>query len=264
MKISQINIYPIKSLGGINLIDANVEVSGFQYDRNWMLVDQNGKFLTQRTLPEMALLQVALGKDHLLVYHSLKTSERIKIPIDELSGEKIKSNVWDDAVTTMHVSAEVDKWFSSQLNVNCHLVKMDLENKRYIENKYSFNNEHVSFADSMPFLLIGQSSLDDLNSKLKEPLPMTRFRPNIVFTGGQAFAEDDWKDIQIGQLRFRVTKPCARCVMTTINQETGTKGKEPLKTLAQYRNVGGKILFGQNLIALDKGKIAVGEEIKPY
>jgi hypothetical protein len=116
----------------------------------------------------------------------------------------------------------------------------------------------------MPFLLIGQSSLDDLNSKLKEPLPMTRFRPNIVFTGGQAFAEDDWKDIQIGQLRFRVTKPCARCVMTTINQETGTKGKEPLKTLAQYRNVGGKILFGQNLIALDKGKIAVGEKIKPY
>lgn len=262
MKVSQINIYPIKSLGGINLIDANVEIAGFQYDRNWMLVDQTGKFLTQRSLPEMALLKVELQENSLLVYRQLKPENRIEIPFLENSGKNINSTVWDDTVNTLHVSSEVDQWFSAQLKTNCQLVKMDLDNKRYIGSKYKVNNEHVSFADSMPFLIIGQSSLDNLNSKLEEPLPMTRFRPNIVFTGALPFAEDGWNNIQIGQVRFKVTKPCARCIMTTINQETGTKGKEPLKTLSQYRKVDEKILFGQNLIALDKGKISVGNIIK--
>ncbi|EPR68717.1 MOSC domain-containing protein [Cyclobacterium qasimii] len=262
MKVSQINIYPIKSLGGINLIDANVEISGFQYDRNWMLVDQNGKFLTQRSLPEMALLQVELQEKGLLVYHQLNPEDRIEIPFLENTGEKIEGTVWDDSVKTLHVSSKIDKWFSAKLKTNCQLVKMDLDNKRYIEGKYKVNNEHVSFADSMPFLIIGQSSLDDLNSKLEVPIPMARFRPNIVFTGALPFAEDDWDNIQIGQVRFKVTKPCARCTMITIDQKTGEKGKEPLTTLSQYRKVDGKILFGQNLIALDKGGIAVGNIIK--
>jgi hypothetical protein len=262
MKVSQINIYPIKSLGGIDLNEAKVEVSGFQYDRNWMLVDQNGKFLSQRKYPKMALLQVEIQENTLLVYHKSKSRERIEIPYAAKSGINLETTIWDDSLNALHVAEEVDKWFSTQLNINCRLVKLDIDNKRFIDKTYQVNHEYVSFADSMPFLIIGQASLDNLNSRLDEPLPMARFRPNLVFSGAPPFAEDDWSHIQIGQVKFKVTKPCARCVMTTIDQETGTKGKEPLKTLSEFRKVDGKILFGQNLIALNEGIISVGNTIE--
>jgi uncharacterized protein YcbX len=262
MKISQINIYPIKSLGGIDLSEAKVEVSGFQYDRNWMLVDQKGNFLSQRKHPEMALLQVEILEKTLLVYHKSKPWERIEIPSTAKSGINLKTTIWDDSLNALHVDKEVDKWFSAQLKINCSLVKLDIDNKRFIDKTYQINNEYVSFADSMPFLIIGQASLDNLNSRLDEPLPMGRFRTNLVFSGAPPFAEDDWSHIQIGQVKFKVTKPCARCVMTTIDQETGTKGKEPLKTLSEFRKVDGKVLFGQNLIALNEGIISVGNTIE--
>ncbi|WP_339901702.1 MOSC N-terminal beta barrel domain-containing protein [uncultured Cyclobacterium sp.] len=262
MKVSQINIFPIKSLGGINLTDGKVKTSGFQYDRNWMLVDENGKFLTQRTKPEMALFQTEIRENILYIYHQSNPQNGIEIPINQNSGKKIKSQIWDDPVEALHVSSTVDTWFSRQLKMSCQLLKMDLDNKRYIESEYKVNNEYVSFADSMPFLIIGQASLEDLNERLDSPVPMSRFRPNIVFTGTNPFEEDSWDKIQIGKVVFQVTKPCARCVMTTIDQYTATKGKEPLKTLAKYRNVNGKILFGQNLIALNEGEIAVGDEVK--
>ncbi|MDO6438287.1 MOSC domain-containing protein [Cyclobacterium sp. 1_MG-2023] len=262
MKVSQINIFPIKSLGGINLTDGIVETSGFQYDRNWMLVDENGKFLTQRTKPEMALFQNEIRENNLYVYHQSNPNNGIEIPFNQSSGKIIKSQVWDDPVEALHVSSAADTWFSTQLKISCQLLKMDLDNKRYIENKYKVNNEYVSFADSMPFLIIGQASLEDLNERLDSPVPMSRFRPNIVFTGAAPFQEDTWDKIQIGEVIFQVTKPCARCVMTTIDQDTAAKGKEPLRTLAKYRNVDGKILFGQNLIALNLGNISVGDEVR--
>lgn len=249
-------------MGGINITGAKVETSGFQYDRNWMLVDENGKFLTQRIKPEMALFRTEIQENNLYVYHQSNPHNGIEIPFNQSSGKKIKSQVWDDPVEALHVSPAADAWFSMQLNKPCQLIKMDMNNKRYIENKYKVNNEYVSFADSMPFLIIGQASLDDLNKRLENPVPMSRFRPNIEFTGAGPFQEDTWDKIQIGKVIFQVTKPCARCVMTTIDQETGSKGKEPLKTLAKYRNVDGKILFGQNLIALNEGEISIGDEVK--
>ena len=262
MKVSQINIFPIKSLGGINLTDAIVETSGFQFDRNWMLVDENGKFLTQRTMPEMALFYTEIRENSLYVYHQSNPQNGIEIPYSQSSGKIIKSQVWNDPIEALHVSSEADTWFSAQLKISCQLLKMDLSNKRFIENKYKVNNEYVSFADSMPYLIIGEASLEDLNDRMEIPVPMNRFRPNIVFTGDKPFLEDSWDKIQIGEVFFQVTKPCARCVMTTIDQDTATKGKEPLKTLAKYRKVDGKILFGQNLIALNNGKISVGDEVK--
>uniref|UniRef100_UPI003593BCFE MOSC domain-containing protein n=1 Tax=Aquiflexum sp. TaxID=1872584 RepID=UPI003593BCFE len=125
-------------------------------------------------------------------------------------------------------------------------------------------NESVSFADGMPYLLIGQASLDDLNSKLEHPVPMDRFRPNFVFSGGEAFEEDDWEKVKIGDAVFKITKPCARCVMTTIDQETGKKYKEPLKTLSGYRSIGGKVMFGQNMSLLEGKKIRAGDQITIY
>src|SRR5690606_28095292 len=130
--------------------------------------------------------------------------------------------------------------------------------ERPVDKKYAVNQETVSFADAMPYLIIGQRSLDDLNDKLQEPLPMNRFRPNLVFSGGEAFAEDSWERVRIGECTFKVTKPCARCVLTTVDQETGNTGKEPLKTLATYRSVDKKVLFGQNMIALTTGTVKIG------
>src|SRR5690606_21578489 len=134
---------------------------------------------------------------------------------------------------------------------------------RHINEKYAVNQETVSFADAMPYLLIGQSSLDDLNEKLNDRVPMNRFRPNLVVSGGMAFEEDNWKMVKIGECTFKVTKPCARCVVTTINQETARAGKEPLKTLSTYRSVNNKVLFGQNMIAITLGKVQAGDKVIP-
>jgi uncharacterized protein YcbX len=134
--------------------------------------------------------------------------------------------------------------------------------QRKVSPKYAVNDESVSFADGMPYLILGQESLDDLNSRLEKPVPMDRFRPNIVFSGGQPYVEDSWKKIRIGAVRFQVVKPCARCVLTTIDQETGLQGKEPLKTLAGYRTLGNKVYFAQNMVALETGTIRIGDQIR--
>jgi uncharacterized protein len=140
---------------------------------------------------------------------------------------------------------------------------MPISSDRRVSPKYAVNNESVSFADGMPYLVIGQASLDELNTRLEIPVPMDRFRPNLVFTGGKAFEEDDWDKVKIGNSLFKVTKPCARCVMTTVDQNTGKKSKEPLKTLSTYRNVNGKVMFGQNMLLLEGEKISVGDLVTP-
>ncbi|MBD8489866.1 MOSC domain-containing protein [Echinicola sp. CAU 1574] len=261
MKIQDIYIYPIKSLGGIRVEKAQVLTKGFRWDRRWMLVDESGKFLTQRTLHHMALLQVSLQEEGLMVQHKHRAELNLEIPFVPETDEFIPVNVWDDSLKGQIVSSRANQWFSKILKVNCKLVFMPESTVRNVEEKYSTNGETVSFADAMPYLLIGQSSLDDLNQKLDTPVPMERFRPNIVFSGGKAFEEDSWNEIIIGETRFKVTKPCARCVLTTVDQNTGTKGKEPLRTLATYRLKDKKVLFGQNLISLDHGVVKIGDKI---
>jgi hypothetical protein len=143
----------------------------------------------------------------------------------------------------------------------CRLVYFPEENSRPVDPRYKVNGEQVSLADAYPFLIIGQSSFEDLNSKLQEPVPMNRFRPNFVFTGGKPFEEDTWRNFSIGSTRFVGVKPCDRCVLTTVNQETGQKGVEPLKTLTSYRKRDNKVYFGQNLVALDHKRIQIGDLI---
>lgn len=261
IQVTAINIYPIKSLAGISLPGSQVDITGLQYDRQWMLVDKQGKFLSQRTFPEMALIQVRLEPDHLLLSHKLHKGSTFRLPFAMDSGKTKKVSIWEDQLEASLPGLEADEWFSELLKRDCQLVKMQTSVKRWIKQKYQVYGEHVSFADSMPFLIIGQSSLDDLNSRLDKPVPMDRFRPNIVFSGGPAFVEDGWDRLDIGQVKFKITKPCARCVMTTVDQSSAKKGIEPLYTLAQYRKNGNKILFGQNLIALNTGTIAKGDTI---
>jgi hypothetical protein len=260
--IQDLYIYPIKSLAGIRLAQAKVEERGFELDRRWMLIDDTGKFISQRTFPLMATLRVEIGADSLSVYPISKPDDCILIPFD-LEGEVVSSvTVWDDEMSVRLVDSQIDEWFSNVLSMRVRLVKMPLSTDRKVDPKYAVNSESVSFADGMPYLLIGQESLTDLNDKLGIPVPMNRFRPNIVFSGGEPFAEDSWRRIQIGELDFQVVKPCARCVMITIDQDTGVKTTEPLKTLATYRRAGKKVLFGQNVVALSSGVVKVGDEVK--
>ncbi|MCE7057378.1 MOSC domain-containing protein [Algoriphagus sp. AGSA1] len=260
--IQDLYVYPIKSLAGIRLSKAKVEERGFELDRRWMLVDKSGKFISQRKLPMMAMIQVEIGDDSLKAYHISHPEDRIRIPFDADRGEISSVKVWDDEMPARLVNSQIDEWFSKKLGVSVRLVKMPDTTERKVDPRYAVNGESVSFADGMPYLMIGQKSLADLNSRLEVPVPMNRFRPNIVFSGGRPFVEDSWAKIQIGEVGFQVLKPCARCIMTTVDQDTGIKAAEPLKTLATYRKVGNKILFGQNMVALSTGAIKVGDKLK--
>jgi uncharacterized protein YcbX len=260
--VQNLYLYPIKSLGGISVQEAEVEERGFQYDRRWMLVDEAGEFLTQRQHSQLALLQVALGESELAVFSKVDPSRKISFGLEMNSGKEMQVSVWGDVVTALQVSPEVSTWFSDFLGMNVDLVRMPESSHRKMDPRYAVQEESVSFADGMPYVMIGQASLDELNGRLADPVGMDRFRPNLVFSGGEAYAEDQFKQLQIGEVDFQVVKPCARCVMITVDQEKGTKGKEPLATLATYRSQGSKVYFGQNAVALTQGIVRVGDPIQ--
>lgn len=285
--ISQLYIYPIKSMGGIALDTARVTDRGLEYDRRWLLIGPDNIQLTQRELPAMALIKVALTARGLKVTYTpattghaqppisagnlqpptaaaqLPAAAQLLIPFPPATNHFTDVRVWDDTCRAQFVGPEADAWFSTALQTDCRLVYMPDETKRQTDLRYTPEGNITSFADGYPFLLIGQSSLDELNSRLEQPLPMDRFRPNIVFTGGASFAEDHLHDFTIGAIRFSGVKLCARCAITTIDQETAVRGKEPLRTLATYRARDKKILFGQNLIHHGLGQLTVGDQLIP-
>ena len=275
MKISEINIYPIKSLKGISLKTSSVEKRGLQYDRRWMIVDENGEFFTQREFPKMATISVDLKENGLQI--AAENFENLVVPF-EIEGKTIKVRVWQSVCDAIVSDNKINEWFSDVLKTDCKLVFMPDGSERNVSKNFNKNNDIVSFADGYPLLVIGENSLNDLNERLEEKLPMNRFRPNLVVSGSESFAEDHWKKIKIGETIFRSSKPCARCVITTIDQKEGNfSGKEPLKTLAKYRmakdvfpdnfaelDLGETaVLFGQNLIAENFGeKIKIGDRIE--
>lgn len=260
-RLTGINVFPIKSCQGISPDHAEVEARGFPLDRRWMLIDETGKFLTQRHEPGLREIHVEDCPDSLLI--NCRDLPPLAVPKELPSGTLMSSRVWDDHVEGLHVSEEADEWFSQALGQPVKLTHMDqtivrkLEKDRLPQDR-SFE---VSFADGYPYLLTNQSSLDDLNSRLTHPVGMDRFRSNIIVEGFEPFAEDDWKHIQIGEAEFLVVKPCARCVVTTIDQGTGVRSKEPLRTLSKFRNIGGKAMFGMNMVVHKKGPITLGDEV---
>jgi len=260
LTISELNIYPIKSLGGVSLSSAEVTDRGFKHDRRWMLVDADNRFLTQRAVAQMALIKVAIEEEGLSLTHA--RMEAAKVPFNLEEQEEQLFTIWNDSCAGMFVKKELDDWFSDALTMKCRLVYMPDTTQRQVDKQYAPDGIITSFSDAYPFLIIGQASLDDLNGRLDTPLPMNRFRPNIVFTGGAPFDEDVMRHIQIGNIDFYGVKLCARCVVTTINQQTAEKGKEPLKTLTSYRLKNKKIMFGQNLIHTGTGAISVGDKME--
>ncbi len=257
MQVTQLFIYPIKSLGGIELTQSEVTQRGLQYDRRYMLVDENGQFLTQRTLHQLALFSLAIVDDGFVVtFHE----HQLKIPFSML-GATQQVTVWDDVLEAVVADEQYNNWFSKHLNMPVKLVYMHQASIRPVNPKYANNNEQLSFADGYPVLVISEASLNNLNSKLSKPITMDRFRPNIVVDGLTTHQEDELGTFTLGTTLFKVAKPCGRCVVTTINQKTLQTSKEPLATLAKYRLAGDTVNFGANTICITEGKIQVGDAI---
>jgi len=283
MHVSEVNIYPIKSLKGISLDSAVVEERGLRHDRRWMLTDRDGIFMTQREFPRMALIDVAIASDGLRV--TSENAGEMAIPFEPDKGERQRVTIWNSICDAEVYRGAVSEWFSDVLGTACQLVRMPDATQRHINPIFDRGRDIVSFADGYPIMVVSEASLEDLNSRLLremeegigDPLPMNRFRPNLVVSDSEPYAEDDWSRIRIGEAVFRSTKPCERCVITTVDQSTGEfTGKEPLKTLATYRMAkdvipdrfesygmnGTAVLFGQNLIPeTPNATIRVGDAI---
>ena len=224
----------------------------------------------------MALIEVGVSNEGL--YVTADKFGTLELPLEPEIATPAEITVWGDVCEGQIYPEVVSEWFSDVLETDCQLVYMPDDSRRRVNPRFDDGGDIVSFADGYPLMLIGEASLAELNSRLDVQVPMNRFRPNLTVSGTEAFAEDDWKRIRIGSAVFRSTKPCARCVMTTVEQARGEfDGKEPLKTLASYRmakNVMPErieafglndtaVLFGQNLIAETPGAaVNVGDQIE--
>lgn len=263
--LQSIHLYPVKSIAGSGPGEAVVEPWGLAGDRRWLLVDAEGRQITQRPQPTLALAHAeGLPGGALRLTAPGMPPLTVEVP---KCGETVRVEVWKDEVEAVPAGEAAAEWFSSYLGFECRLVHLDApEKRRPIDPQYCEPGETVSFADGFPLLLTTTSSLDALNSLIAQgdhadegPLPMSRFRPNVVVDGTAPWAEDDWRQIRIGEVLFRVAKPCSRCVVTTTDQRTAERGKEPLRTLARHRRFGDRLVFGQNLIPGSAGTIRIGD-----
>ncbi|HEY9117312.1 MAG TPA: MOSC N-terminal beta barrel domain-containing protein [Roseivirga sp.] len=263
MNIKSLHIYPIKSLGGISLSTTKVERRGFQYDRRWMLIDENSRFISQRENPKLALLQPEINGETMTIMDRSQQLDALTFSLAEPESHAIKVMVWDDECLAKPLNQSVNDWFSNFMRKPIQLVYMHEGSQRIADQRYAPKSDDlVSFADGYPILAISQKSVDLLSEKLGHEIASDRFRPNIVISGIEAHEEDTLAEIELGGLKLFGVKPCARCVMITINQQTAEQGKEPTKTLSNYRKVGHKILFGENFIPDAEGQLSVGDELK--
>ncbi len=258
--LSAITLYPVKSLAGISVTSWPVTKTGLQYDRKWMLVDNAGQFLSQRKLPQMALIKTALTGSHLIL--SASGMEDLSLPLMPADGEIINSKIWNDQCDARSVSLEADQWLSRFLNQDCRLVYQPDEMIRQVDSDYGRHTDNVAFSDGFPFLVISENSLVSLNQEMQLNLPMTRFRPNLVISGCHSYAEDSWREISIGAIDFRLPKPCSRCAIPTIDPETAVTGKEPLRTLNRIRKWQNNVYFGQNALHNQCGTLTVGDIVQ--
>jgi len=249
--LNKIFIYPVKSLAGIAIESARVTPLGLENDRRWMIVDSQGRFITQRLYPQLSQIKTSIESDQIVL--TPLTGEGITLPLTLEVRPTRTVKVWHDQVESMPMSDAENQWVSEYLDIDCQFVYMPDSTVRPIDPEFATSdNDRVSFADGFPFLLISQASLEDLNQRLQHknlsPVPIERFRPNLLIEGCDAYAEDQWTSFDLSGNRFHGVKPCSRCIMTTIDPVTGTKGVEPFQTLKEYRMRGKKAYFGQNAL----------------
>jgi uncharacterized protein len=263
--LASIHIYPMKAARAVDLDESVVEPWGLAGDRRWLLVDEDGRFVSQREEPSLARVVVTCGPGAISVSAAGFPSRHVAAP-DAKSAHMLKVTVWSSTVLAAAAGTEGDAWFSAYLGRPVRLVHLDDPTRRPVDPQYGRDGDVVSFADGYPLLLTSTASLDELGRWLTEdgglPVPMTRFRPSAVVTGAPPWAEDRWRRIRIGAVEFRVVKPCGRCVVTTTDQITGERGPQPLKMLGRRRRFGQELVFGQNMIPDGPGVIRAGDPVE--
>ncbi|MFI8257408.1 MOSC domain-containing protein [Streptomyces filamentosus] len=266
--IRSVHVHPVKSLRALSLTEAEVQPWGLAHDRRWAVVDAKGTVMTQRRHPRMALVSAEPLPDGGLRL-TAPGREPLTVPVP-VPAATLTMDIFDQAVETVPAGAAAAAWFSAWLEDDARLVHLDApEHRRPIDPAYALPGETVSLADGYPLLIAASASLDALNALIAEgdhahegPLPMSRFRPNLVVDGTAPWAEDGWTRLSVGEVTFRVAKPCGRCVVTTTDQATAERGKEPLRTLGRHRRLNGKLVFGQNLVPEHTGTVRVGDPVK--
>jgi len=264
MKIIELQIYPVKSLGGISLQSSRLTPKGLLYDRNWMLLNEDGKFMTQRQYPEMALFDTKIEDGELIFFHQ-KTNQTASIPIQKNYGVTLNTKVWSNFCEVQKVEG-IGEWFSKELGFRCHLVFFPTKNIRTKEIENGIIQNLTSLSDKSPVLITNEASLAELNGRLDNQIPMNRFRGNIKVNGTQAFEEDNWKTVKIGDAIFKTVEICGRCKLINVNHLTGEPTQEPLPTLSTYRKMDREIKFGMRMTCeVEENSdvvIRLGDELK--
>jgi uncharacterized protein len=263
MRLAEIRIYPVKSLRGGAHASAAVEPRGLAGDRRWLVVDAANRFLTQRELPRMATIAARNEPPGLAL--SAPDRPPIFVPIPPPDAAPRQVTIWRDTVEAVPAGPEAESWLTTTLGVPCALVYQANPASRPVSPAHAAPGDVVSFADGYPLLATSTASLSDLNARLPNPVPMARFRPNLVIEGAAPWAEDHWHRIRIGAALFRVPKPCDRCIIPSIDQETGLRPdpEEPLRMLKTFRrDATGRVLFGVNLVPETLGIIHADDEVE--
>jgi uncharacterized protein len=258
--VSHLNVYPVKSCRGIPLGMATLDRWGIQHDRNWMVVDADGLFVSQRTQPRLALVEPALGPERL----TLRAPEMppLELPVSGRAGRDRVVTIWKDSCRALDQGQTAAEWFTHYLGQPSRLVRIGGGFERSVNEATYPTGADIAFSDGYPLLILCIASLAELNARLTEPVPMNRFRPNLVIGGCPAFAEDTWNRIRIGEVNFQLVTACKRCSITTVDQATGRQGKEPLSTLATFRSSEGSVIFGRNVIHQGVGTVRVGDAVE--
>ena len=264
IRLASIHIYPMKAARAVNLDESRVEPWGLAGDRRWLLVDEDGRFISQREESSLARVVVSCGPDGIRVSAEGRTGLVIAEP--PAGAALLKVRVWSSTLLAAAAGPAADAWFSAYLGRPARLVYLDDPTRRPVDPEFGRAGDVVSFADGYPLLLTSAGSLGELGGWLaaagEHPVPMTRFRPSVVVAGAPPWAEDRWRRVRIGAVPFRVAKPCGRCMVTTTDQVTGERGRQPLKMLGRRRRFGQQLVFGQNLIPDAGGVIRVGDSVE--
>lgn len=263
LTVQDLRIHPVKALRGEARRAVLVAPWGIETDRRWMVVRPDGRFLTQRDFPAMARITAAATATGLTL--SADGLGACDVPLPDVATSVLRQvSVWRDTVPALDAGAAAAAWLTAALGEACGLVYLADTEARPVDPAYGQPGDHAAFSDGFPVLLTTQASLEALNAALPAPIPMTRFRPNIVIAGAEPWAEDRWRRIRIGAVVFRVAKPCARCIVTTVDQQSGERPdrSEPLRTLGRLRRTAEGVIFGQNLIPDGPGPIAIGDRVE--
>lgn len=260
LRLSALYRFPLKSGKGERLSRARLDKLGVAGDRRWMLVEEaTGRFLTQRADPKMSQLSALWNTAGGLTLNA-QGFDPLEVALPDAESHLRGVTIWRDTLRVPDAGDAAAEWLSRFIEKPVRLVHIPLECARTTQAGYGYDDDKVAFADGYPLLLIGQASLDDVSHKVGRPLEMLRFRPNLVIEGSEAFAEDRWTRIRIGDVEFRVVKSCARCILTTVDPQTGERdvNREPLATLMGYRKQENGVMFGQNLVNDSDGLLEVG------